>query len=454
MENASLGPHVSVATSTSSLRIAIIGGGWAGMAAAVALQQQGHQLHVWEASRTWGGRARALPLQGPQGQAWVVDNGQHILIGAYQACLQLMHTVGVDIDRAMLRLPLDLRYGDGTGLQFPDLPPPWDAAWGIARTQGWSWGEKIALLRTAQRWQRQQFTCAPAATVADICEGLPQRLMQDFVDPLCISALNLPAVTASGRLFLRVLQDGVFSGKGGSNLLIPRTDLSALFPATAAQWLHAQGAQLHLGERVQQLAYDASAAAWQVNGQPMDAVVLATACAEAARLVQHASLPAAHTAAAQHWGATAHALPHTAIATVYAHTPQPLQQGKLLPAPMVALRNTPQAPAQFAFDKAQLDGPAGVIALVISACHTDKATLQAKVIAQARQQLHLPDLQPLQTVIDKRATFACTPQVHRPAAAIAPGLWACGDYVDGPYPATLEGAVRSGQQVAQMFSRS
>src|SRR5690606_21192689 len=114
-----------------------------------------------------------------------------------------------------------------------------------------------------------------------------------------------------------------------------------------------------------------------VHDQPMDAVVLATACAEAARLVQHASLPAAHTAAAQHWGATATALPHTAIATVYAHTQQPLQQGKLLPAPMVALRNTPQAPAQFAFDKAQLDGPAGVIALVISACHTDKATLQA-----------------------------------------------------------------------------
>ena len=431
-----------------SLRIAVIGGGWAGMTAAVQLQQQGHQLHIWEASRTWGGRARALPLQGPQGQDWTVDNGQHILIGAYQACLQMLQTVGVDASTALRRLPLDLRYADGTGLQLSDLAPPWDAAWGIARAQGWRWSDKIALLRMASAWQRNQFRCADSATVADICERLPARLMQDFVDPLCISALNLPATQASGRIFLRVLQDGLFSGRGGSNLLIPRTDLSTLFPAAAAHWLQARGAQLQLGKRVAQIAHDAATGHWQVNHQPFDAVVLATACSEAARLVQQATLPAAMQAAAQQWAHTAQALPHTAIATVYACSAQPLRQGRLLPAPMVALRSHPQAPAQFAFDKAQLGGPAGLLALVVSASTGDKATLQAQVLAQARTQLNLPDLHALQTVIDKRATFACTPQVQRPGAQIAPGLWACGDYVDGPYPATLEGAVRSGMHTA------
>ncbi len=117
---------------------------------------------------------------------------------------------------------------------------------------------------------------------------------------------------------------------------------------------------------------------------------------------------------------------------------------------MVALRSHPDsAPAQFAFDKLQLGGPAGLIALVVSACQLPRDALQTQVIAQAREQLGLPDLQPLQTVIEKRATFACTPHVQRPAAWIAPGLWACGDHVQGPYPATLEGAVRSGMQVAQ-----
>ncbi len=419
------------------------------MAAAVQLQQQGQHVHIYEASRIWGGRARALALHGPEGQAWTVDNGQHILIGAYQACLQMMQTVGVDASTALLRLPLDLRYVDGLGLQLPDCSPPWDAALGIARAKGWSWREKLALLRTAYRWQRSQFSCPPQATVADICHGLPARLMHDFVDPLCISALNLPATQASGRIFLRVMQDGLFSGQGGSNLLIARTDLSSLFPATAAQWLQARGTQLHLGARAQTLVYDTHTVQWLVNGQSFDAVVLATPCAEAARLVQQAQLPAAWQASAAPWATVAHALPHTAIATVYAFSQQPLRNGKLLPAPMVALRSHASAPAQFAFDKAQLSGPAGLIALVVSASHGDKDTLQTQVLEQARTQLQLPDLQALQTVIDKRATFACTPLVQRPAHQILPSLWACGDYVDGPYPATLEGAVRSGMQVAQ-----
>ena len=432
-------------------RIAIIGGGWAGMAAAVALHQQGHRVSVWEASRTWGGRARALTITGPEGEPWVVDNGQHILIGAYQACLGALQSVGVDAHAQLLRVPLDLRYADGQGLQLPNLSPPWDALWGIVRAKGWGAAHKWALLRQASRWQRQKFVCAPQATVADICQGLPAQLLQDFVDPLCISSLNLPASQASGSIFLRVLQDGLFSGHGGSNLLIPRTDLGQLFPLSAAQWLQQRGAQLHLGHRVQQLQRDSDhAQRWRIDGQTFDHVVLATACSEAARLVEHiAPLPTA----LQSWAQTAVQLPHTAIATVYAHSAQLALSGQRLPAPMVGLRSTAHAPAQFAFDKAQLGGPAGLVALVVSAADGDKGTLQAQVLAQARVQLQLPDLQPLKTVVDKRATFACTPQVQRPPQAIAPGLWACGDYVAGPYPATLEGAVRSGYAAAHAIAQ-
>ena len=61
------------------------------------------------------------------------------------------------------------------------------------------------------------------------------------------------------------------------------------------------------------------------------------------------------------------------------------------------------------------------------------------------------DLTPLRTVIEKRATFACPPGVRRPSGVVAPGLLACGDYVAGPYPATLEGAVRSGSAAADML---
>jgi len=115
--------------------------------------------------------------------------------------------------------------------------------------------------------------------------------------------------------------------------------------------------------------------------------------------------------------------------------------GPRLPLPMLALPSGPQAPAQFVFDRAQLGGPPGLLAFVASASEGDAKWLEAQVIGHARSLGWR--VQPLQTIVEKRATFACTPGLQRPAAAVAPRLWACGDYVEGPYPATLEGAVRS-----------
>jgi hypothetical protein len=124
------------------------------------------------------------------------------------------------------------------------------------------------------------------------------------------------------------------------------------------------------------------------------------------------------------------------IATIYA------TGGGRLALPLLALRSGTGAPAQFVFDRSQLGGPAGLWAFVVSASNGDQETLQRDVMAQAHA-LGWTSLEPLLTVIEKRATFACTPCLQRPPARIAPGLLACGDYVDGPYPSTLEGAVRS-----------
>ncbi|MEG1734744.1 MAG: desaturase, partial [Comamonas sp.] len=90
-----------------------------------------------------------------------------------------------------------------------------------------------------------------------------------------------------------------------------------------------------------------------------------------------------------------------------------------------------------------------LMAFVVSDCRSDRETLQAQVLQQAREQLGWSDIRPVQTVIEKRATFACTPGVERPGAELGQGLWACGDYVAGPYPATLEGAVLSGLDAAK-----
>jgi hypothetical protein len=144
-----------------------------------------------------------------------------------------------------------------------------------------------------------------------------------------------------------------------------------------------------------------------------------------------------------HWAVQTRALRFEEIATVYASA-----ENVRLAQPMLALKSDPTNPAQFVFDKGQLGGPAGLLAFVVSANSDERETVQARVLAQGMRQLSSSlggnTLTAVQTIVEKRATFACTPGLQRPPAHIAPGLLACGDYVAGPYPATLEGAVRSG----------
>ncbi|MDO5087179.1 MAG: hydroxysqualene dehydroxylase HpnE [Comamonadaceae bacterium] len=442
------------------MRVAIIGAGWAGLAAAVRAVQAGHHVTVFEAARTPGGRARALALPLPDGRELSADNGQHILIGAYTDTLRLMRTVGVAPEQALLRMPLALTYPDGAGLALPDWPAPLDAAWGIARARGWRPAERLALLRAAWRWQRSGFTCAPHVSVAALCQGLPQRLQREFIEPLCVSALNTPLHEASGAVFLRVLHDALWRQRGGSNLLLPRTDLGALFPEPALRWLQARGAAVRLGRRVR--ALHATGSGWRVDGEAFDAAIVATAAHQALHLQvgADASLPAPAAArvdaAWRAWQSAAAALRFTAISTVYAQAVAPAPApttaaAALLPRPMLALRASADGPAQFVFAHDQIrDLPPGappthVLAFVISDSRGERAALEAAVAAQARAQLGLP-VTVLRTVTEKRATFACTPALARPPAHVAPGLAVCGDDVQGPYPATLEGAVRSGWQ--------
>ncbi|MGB4115974.1 MAG: hydroxysqualene dehydroxylase HpnE [Polaromonas sp.] len=428
----------------SGVKIAIIGAGWAGCAAAVQATRQGHHVTVFEASRTPGGRARRLDVA-HDGQTLSLDNGQHILIGAYSETLKLMADVGLDIKASLHRMPLTLQFPDGSGLKLPNLPAPLDALVGILRASGWSWADKLSLLKTATLWQLRKFKCSPQQSVADLCRGMSPRVMATLIEPLCVSALNTPADRASGQVFLRVLKDSLFAPQGGSNLLLPKADLSALLPDAALAWLAARGVRARLGIRIQSISADDNQQ-WHLVGNadadlgPFDRVILACPPLEAARLARSSRLPCAD------WLALTESLHHEAIATVYALAP-----GTRLQQPMLALPSSPACPAQFVFDRGQLGGPAGLLAFVISASQQSSAELTAQVAAQAKDQLGINSLHILQTVVEKRATFACTPGLQRPGQQIAPSLLACGDYTVGPYPATLEGAVRSGLQAARLL---
>ena len=468
-------------------KLSIIGAGWSGLACAVAATQAGWQVELFEATNEAGGRARSLE----QNFAGVpLDNGQHILLGAYRDTLALMRTVGVNPDGVLLRLPLDLRTADGLGFKLPngllgghanifppaslpsslpaylsasDLTPSLpnsllgtlDASWkllvGVAFAKGWNALDKWRLMQAGWRWQVSGFTCDATWSVHQLCDAsqLTQNVVQGLIEPLCLSALNMPLQSASAAVFLRVLRDAMLSGVGSSDLLIPKTDLGALFPQACLKWLHQRGAQVHLGRRFTQddLARwldesDEAPSTKVVNG----ALVLACPAWEAARLTQTIA-PA--------WSAQAQAISHTAIATVYLQCHDAGFIG--LNRPMVALHMHPNSPAQFVFDRSVLCQQPGLLAAVVSASEGEREQISTQVQQQVAEQLGLKQLSVVQTVVEKRATFACLPNTYegphhagiKPDMFIAPHIFACGDYVRGPYPATLEGAVRSGLQVVR-----
>ena len=512
-------------------KLTIIGAGWSGLACAVAATQAGWQVELFEAANEAGGRARSLE----QSFAGVpLDNGQHILLGAYRDTLHVMRTVGVNPEAVLLRLPLDLRTADGLGFKLPSFPSYSDKAGigatdidlaakdvtglvvtgatthssspdlrvtllaslkllhGIAFAKGWSTADKWRLLQACWRWQITGFTCDATWSVHQLCEvaHLTPRVMQGLIEPLCLSALNMPLQSASAAVFLRVLHDAMLSAVGSSDLLIPKTDLGALFPQACLQWLRERGAQVHLGKRftqddLVQWRAESDEALLKVPlyrsldaalNTPFDAslntpstafvkkaLVLACPAWEAARLTQ---------AFAPEWSARAQALSHTAIATVYLQCHDAGFKG--LNRPMVALHMGPKAPAQFVFDRGALCQQHGLLAAVVSAAQVEREQIALQVQQQVTEQLGLQQLSVIQTVVEKRATFACLPNTFegshhecakhdvpkgpdrvgsklgsKPDVFIAPNIFACGDYVRGPYPATLEGAVRSGLQVVR-----
>ena len=426
---------------SAARRWAVVGAGWAGLAAAVRAVQAGHRVTLFEMAPQAGGRARTVPLPGT---ASPLDNGQHILVGAYKRTLDLMRTVGANEDGLLHRTPLVLRYPDGRGLSLP-AGPAWIAfVRGVAGCIGWDWSDRSSLIRASAGWALDRFRCDPRLTVDALCRTLTPAVRELLIDPLCVAALNTPAREASAEVMLRVLRDALFGGRGAADLLLPRRPLGELLPEPATRWLAARGAELRAGQRITDV--QSAGERWQVAGEAFDGVVLAVPAAEAARLA---------APLAPDWSARAAALRYEPIATVYLEAP-----GARLPAAMTALVEGPSAPAQFAFDHEALGGTPGRFAFVVSgaAPWVERGTgaLAAAVLDQARTAMpagtwpSTPKL--LKVLVEKRATFRCTPGLERPPAEIARGLVAAGDYIQGPYPATLEGAVRSGEAAVRALA--
>ncbi len=212
-------------------RVAIIGAGWAGLAAAFTLKRAGWHAEVFEQSPVLGGRARkaVIPRRGV-----TLDNGQHLLIGAYRHVLKLMQEIGVDPENVLLRVPLQLRSLDGRLCLAANTAHPRSVRlpMAILGMKGLRAVQKFSLVRALFRLQLNDWRVAPDTTVLEWLQGKrqPALLTKLFWEPLCVAMLNTPITDASMAQFARVLKDSLAAGPEASDLIFPRVDLSALWP--------------------------------------------------------------------------------------------------------------------------------------------------------------------------------------------------------------------------------
>ncbi len=418
----------------AQLRVAVIGGGWAGLAAAVELSSADAKVIVFEAAKQIGGRARRVEING-----YALDNGQHILIGAYRDTLRLMQKVGVDTTQRLKRLPLELNYpAAGFRIKLPQLPATLHLVLGLLGAKGCTLSEKLSAMCFMRALQANHYQLTNDGTVAELLNQHQQqgKLRRYLWEPLCLSALNTAPEIASAQVFVNVLRESLGGSRAATDLLLPATDLSAVFPDAAARFITAHGGEIRLSTRIASIETDL-----QINHEKFDHVVLA--CAP-----QHTSALLSKITETSGIAALLETYVYEPIATVYLGYPPEVT----LPSPMTGLGcNEYACLGQWAFDRGALNGQHGVISFVLSASgnwvQCDDKTLVTTLHHELEKTLGKTLSLPLwhQVIRERRATFSCRINLPRPSAQTPlHRLWLAGDYVCAEYPATLEGAIRSG----------
>jgi len=401
------------------LRVAVVGAGYAGLAAAVTLAGRGAQVTVFESGPVPGGRARRITSQGQ-----TMDNGQHILVGAYATLFSLMRIVGVPAD-AVLRVPLELHYADGFRFRALYFPAPLGLLAGLLLARGLPWRERTGAVRFMLALRRLGFRLAEDCSVSALLARYAQdgRIAHYLWNPLCVSALNTLPERASANVFLTVLRDTLAGDNEASDLILPRVDLSRLFPEPAADWLRAKGAEVRCGTTVRDLG---------ALRQEYEAVILAIGPHQLKTLLPE-PVPE---------------FEYQPITTCYLQ----YEARTRLPFPMLGLAH---GLVQWVFDRGALMGEKGRLAAVISAQGDHQQMTQDELAATCHRELAavlpgLPAPQWTRVIAEKRATITVQAGIRRPPIETGvPGVFLAGDFTDPEYPPTLEAAARSGVRAAQ-----
>jgi len=417
--------------------IHIIGAGLAGLSAALQLTARGEAVVVHEATAFAGGRCRSYH---DAALGMTIDNGNHLLLSGNRAALAYLRAVGAEhrlIGPAAAEFPFtDLAGGENWTLRFNDGRLPFWIFDSSRRVPGTRPFDYLALARLA--WP------PPGKTVGEViaCDG---PLYWRLVEPLLLAALNIDPPQGSAKLAAAVIRETLAAGGRACRPLIAREGLSATLIEPALALLQQRGATVRLEHQLRAMRFAATRVdALDFGSETIalsdgDAVILAVPPYAAASLVRGLSVPTEFRAIVN---------AHFRIAPPAAAPPI-----------LGVLNGTVEW--IFAFP--------GRLSVTVSAADrlldTPREELAKAIWAEVAAVTGLADAQPdglpaglppWQIVRERRATFAATPEqdAKRPGAETAwRNLVVAGDWTNTGLPATIEGAIRSGNRAAELIAR-
>lgn len=436
--------------------IVIAGAGWAGLAAAVKLTQKGYKVLLFESAKQVGGRARSVKFND-----FEVDNGQHILIGAYTECLDLMKTVGVGINTAIKRLPLLLTVIDRASqskliLKGPALPAPLHLLYALITADGLKLKDKMAAIKFGLYLKKANYQFKQDVSVEKLFQLTNQTeiLVRQLWEPLILSTMNTPIKEASANIFMRVFKDAFTNRRKDADLLLPAVNLSSLFPDAAVDYIQNNGGKVYLKSRIEKFEisdHQVTSVTAKLENNESETfntrnLILATAPQNIQKLTSdHTELNNLNKNIVK--------FNYEPIVTIYLQYPKKIK----LTQKMIGMSSTL---SQWIFDRGSFCQQTGLISIVISCNGKHMAMDDDTLVKTIDDEVSVlfkekPELINSFVIREKRATFASTVNINdiRPANKTdVNGLFLAGDYTDTGYPATLEGAVRSGITAANILT--
>ncbi|MBI1763302.1 MAG: oleate hydratase [Acidobacteria bacterium] len=445
--------------SASPLRhpLVIIGGGFAGLAAAVDLAEQGRHVLVLERRGFLGGRAYSFT---DKTTGAVIDNGQHLMMGCYHHTLNFLGKIGA-LDKLKFqpnpRVDFLHEQAGHASFQCPNLPAPLHLLAGLARLQSIGWNDRLRALRVGVALQLMN---GDRQKLADVTVrewlnelGQSEQMQRRFWDIVALATLNETPERASADMFARVLEQAFLHTKRDSTMVISRVGLSELYTTDAQAFIQARGGAVRLNAEVERIEF---------NGPRVTGLTLRGGEQLAAETVINA--------------APYFALRRMIAPDVLAASPSLCQLPELKSAPIVSINlwydrqvtelefaGLLDSPVEWVFNKNAIAGEPvrewQHLALVISGAHEAAKQTKEELIALAVREMErffpaARQTKPLHAFVVREhdATLSHTVGVARlrpPQQTEFENFYLAGDWTDTGLPATIESAVWSGQECAR-----